>query len=72
MHYFKNKPNKYYLYNCFKDYLPERIINSKKTGFSIPVYRWIKNKIKNNSHYKKHIYQDYKIYSMFISKEIYK
>ena len=30
MHYFKNKPNKYYLYNCFKDYLPERIINSKK------------------------------------------
>ena len=72
MSYFRNKPKKYYLHESFKGNIPKTIINSKKTGFSIPVYSWLSSKIKVKYPFKKNIIQDYKVYSMFIGKEIYK
>ena len=42
-----NKKGKYVLKNILSSYLPEKLFNRPKKGFSIPVGEWLKNELNN-------------------------
>ena len=40
-----NKKGKYVLKNILSSYIPEKLFNRPKKGFSIPVGEWLKNEL---------------------------